>query len=338
MKLEQIKSGSSYAPAIKKEIDKVITPLYGDQEKMWQKVMDKNSDRICYAAMTEDGTQLLGVLIFKSAPSNEYKDSLNISESVEIKTLFVIDRELNGRHGVGSKMLEKAIRYADQISAAAVHVTVSDNAQSSLSFFQKKGFRIVSSVKDKYIKGVNENILTYQLQQTSRSSGTKRGRTDDLPQSSSSSGRTFDMFIKEPYLSMIRSGRKTVEGRINSGQMARIQVGDILEFKNHNSEPLLMKVVGNTTYQTFHDMLTAEGVSKCLPNYTNLDAAVSLYRSLPGFREKEIKFGVVAFRISRLSDEEEKNIRNTPPSPPKRSRYSNSHHFMERSSYRSMRP
>ncbi|NJS41733.1 hypothetical protein HC766_05340 [Candidatus Gracilibacteria bacterium] len=38
----------------------------------------------------------------------------------------------------------------------------------------------------------------------------------------------LEINVQEPYLSFIRDGVKTVEGRLNKGKFKEIQVGDVL--------------------------------------------------------------------------------------------------------------
>jgi len=45
-------------------------------------------------------------------------------------------------------------------------------------------------------------------------------------------------------------------------------------------------------------MLTATGVAACLPDYNDVAKAVRLYRSFPGYREKEQKFGTLAIHMA----------------------------------------
>jgi len=49
---------------------------------------------------------------------------------------------------------------------------------------------------------------------------------------------------------------------------------------------------------SFEDMLTATGVAACLPDYNDVAKAVRLYRSFPGYREKEQKFGTLAIHMA----------------------------------------
>ncbi len=102
--------------------------------------------------------------------------------------------------------------------------------------------------------------------------------------------------MRQPYLKFIQQGHKTVEGRINTGIMTGFRAGDrILCFDR--KDQVLVEVVRVEKFTSFRDMLTAAGVSACLPEYSDMDKAVALYRSFPGYADKERRFGVLGIHI-----------------------------------------
>jgi len=44
--------------------------------------------------------------------------------------------------------------------------------------------------------------------------------------------KIIDFNVQEPYLSFIKSGQKTIEGRLNKGKFVSLEVGDILTLSN----------------------------------------------------------------------------------------------------------
>jgi len=50
-------------------------------------------------------------------------------------------------------------------------------------------------------------------------------------------------------------------------------------------------------YRSFEDMLRDFGVENLLPGVSDLKQAVDIYRSFPGYAEKEMMLGVVAMEI-----------------------------------------
>ncbi len=109
--------------------------------------------------------------------------------------------------------------------------------------------------------------------------------------------------LKMPYLRAILEGKKTIEGRINSGFMTNIRSNDHVMFFS-GDKCCLVKVSQKDTYRTFREMLSSHGVHSCLPGFhEGLDGAVRLYRSFPGYTEKEERYGVLALTIKTVSCE-----------------------------------
>lgn len=103
-----------------------------------------------------------GVLVVKTIPNNEFED-VGASNSIEIKTLFVVEPEKNKGKGYGKKLLIEALAQAIKSKANYLAVTVSENKEESLGFFQSKGFEVKKAMPDKYIKGVVEYLLIKKL-------------------------------------------------------------------------------------------------------------------------------------------------------------------------------
>jgi hypothetical protein len=74
----------------------VLEPIYGSQEKALRKIRE-GEDRICLLA-TESTGNPVGVLQYKTELSNEFAD-LGIQNSLELKTLFVINAQENSGKG-----------------------------------------------------------------------------------------------------------------------------------------------------------------------------------------------------------------------------------------------
>eukprot|EP00041_Stephanoeca_diplocostata_P006941 m.96074 g.96074 ORF g.96074 m.96074 type:complete len:343 (+) comp16633_c0_seq2:227-1255(+) len=117
--------------------------------------------------------------------------------------------------------------------------------------------------------------------------------------SSTSGGREHRLPLRQPYLKWIKEGRKTVEGRINSGCPAKMRAGDTVLFTGGRggSESVRVTVDRVDSFDTFEAMLTNVGVELCLPDYKRIGDAVRLYRSFPGYAAKEQRFGVLAIHM-----------------------------------------
>ncbi len=119
---------------------------------------------------------------------------------------------------------------------------------------------------------------------------------------------TQQMPLKQVYLEFMLDGRKTVEGRINTGIPARVRVNDHMLFFA-NDTCCLVKITDKRSFPTFRQMLQHSGIKTCLPDFNgNLDAAERLYRSFPGYAEKEAKFGVLGLTVELVSNVEMESI------------------------------
>ena len=116
---------------------------------------------------------------------------------------------------------------------------------------------------------------------------------------------TYIMKVREPWFSLIKVGKKKVEGRLNKGLFSKLNIGDTLVFTNNEIENLSreckVKVKNIINYQTFYNYLKTEKLKNCLPGIDNLDDGVSIYY---GFYSKadEDKFKVLAIKIKRLKN------------------------------------
>jgi len=119
--------------------------------------------------------------------------------------------------------------------------------------------------------------------------------------------------LKIKYLEMVLDGSKVIEGRINSGLPAQCRPNDFILFFS-GDVCCLTKVREKTPYPTFREMLAHHGIRSCLPDFKgNLDAAEKLYRSFPGYAEKEQKFGVLSLDVQLASPVEMKAMMQERP-------------------------
>jgi ASC-1-like (ASCH) protein len=101
---------------------------------------------------------------------------------------------------------------------------------------------------------------------------------------------------REPYHSMVINGLKTVEGRLNKGKFAEIEIGDVLMMRPENKR---FRVVGKRRYKTFKEMLEAEGIKNVLPDKNNIEEATKVYKNF--YKEsEENRYGALAIRIKRM--------------------------------------
>jgi len=111
----------------------------------------------------------------------------------------------------------------------------------------------------------------------------------------------YNEHLSEPWFSLISLGLKTVEGRKNKGKFKDIQVGDIIQWNNHDfkERKIFTTIIGKAEYKTFEEYLKIEGLDKCLPGMPTLEHGLSVYFKY-FTKEEETEFGVVAIRLKLL--------------------------------------
>jgi len=154
---QQVVGESPYMGDLVKIFDRILTPLYGSQADALNKIK-LGKDRTCY--LLYENSVPVGVIAFKTVLSDEFA-IYGIKRSIEIKSLFVVDSESNSGRGIGSVLLNKAVEEADKLklSHEALHVTVSETKNESLTFFKRKGFVEKFRWVGRYIKDVTEYLL-----------------------------------------------------------------------------------------------------------------------------------------------------------------------------------
>ncbi len=100
--------------------------------------------------------------------------------------------------------------------------------------------------------------------------------------------------LSEPWFSLVRDGKKTIEGRLNKGEFVK---GMVIEFWNGDESfhCIVEKVV---EYPSFRVMAFMEGIEKVLPGVSSVEEGVAIYRKF--YSEEDEKKGVVAISLKRI--------------------------------------
>lgn len=104
----------------------------------------------------------------------------------------------------------------------------------------------------------------------------------------------------EPYFSFLKSGQKTIEGRIRKGKYSEIVPGDeIIVSNDEETESVRTRVLRVTKYLSIREMLRREPIKKLLPDIGSIGEAVGVYRRFYT-PEQERQFGVVAIEVELM--------------------------------------
>lgn len=101
------------------------------------------------------------------------------------------------------------------------------------------------------------------------------------------------------YFQQIRSGLKTVEGRIAKEKFCSLREGQVLEFISENDR-LYTRILELKQFPTFKHLLEHYGLKTCLPNLDCLEEGVKIYHAFPNYKQNESKFGVIGIKIEVL--------------------------------------
>jgi ASC-1-like (ASCH) protein len=110
--------------------------------------------------------------------------------------------------------------------------------------------------------------------------------------------KTWTKTCQEPWWSLIKSGRKKIEGRLNRGNVKEMQDGDTLVLIEPKTKGRLSgTITAIKVYPTFAKYLETEGVENCLPGIGTIGEGVTIYRQW-STAEEEKEFGVAAIHLS----------------------------------------
>ncbi len=111
--------------------------------------------------------------------------------------------------------------------------------------------------------------------------------------------RVKEITLKKLYVHQIQAGRKTVEGRINSGMVKAFRVGDTIRFfyKQDPNDDVECKITDIRAFRTFREMLIDSGFKKCVSETYSLEHAENIYLNIPGYPARAGQHGVVALHL-----------------------------------------
>ena len=125
--------------SLREAFERVIQPIYGDQRKALHQIF-QDGDR--EARLLKHGGRSVGVLVFKNYPVTEdWEKMCAVHDSLEIKSLFVVDPEKDSGKGYGKLLLAEAKAACSELGLERMHVTVNDHAKGSKGFLLHGGFQ-----------------------------------------------------------------------------------------------------------------------------------------------------------------------------------------------------
>lgn len=105
----------------------------------------------------------------------------------------------------------------------------------------------------------------------------------------------YKKHLNEPWFTLVCSGKKTCEGRLNKGEFANMQKDDTIEFYNKDLNKTCKVIITDIHhYKSFEDMIRKERLKNCLPDgkTKTIEDGVKIYHQFYS-KEDEDKFGVI---------------------------------------------
>ena len=88
--------------------------------------------------------------------------------------------------------------------------------------------------------------------------------------------KTHRLHCQDPWFTLIRTGKKPVEGRKNLPKFQNWSVGDLLIF-DLDRQSFKTRIVGLRRYKTLEDYLCTETLQRTLPDIKTIEDGVSTY-------------------------------------------------------------
>lgn len=118
---------------------------------------------------------------------------------------------------------------------------------------------------------------------------------------------TWESGRESTLLDEIIAGRKTVEGRLNRSKFAEYKVGDTISLRRDIRQPsgelvdgepgaATVEIVAIRKYQTFLEMVSAEGFLKVIPFAKSVQEAADEYNKYYS-AEDQAQYGVLAIEV-----------------------------------------
>ena len=111
---------------------------------------------------------------------------------------------------------------------------------------------------------------------------------------------TYTKQVQEPYFSLIKEKKKTIEGRLYRDDWRKIKVGDALRLTNPKTqEEILCQITKLILVKTFKDLYLQCGKS-LLPDTTEDEEPWKIYRKF-FTAEDELKYGVIGIKLEVIA-------------------------------------
>ena len=89
---------------------------------------------------------------------------------------------------------------------------------------------------------------------------------------------TINLEVQQPYFDAIKSGTKTIEGRLAKQKYTTLKAGDTIQFMNPSGGASITKKVARVyRYPTFEDAFEHLSYKNAIPNAESSEQAIKIY-------------------------------------------------------------
>lgn len=107
----------------------------------------------------------------------------------------------------------------------------------------------------------------------------------------------YEKNLSEPWFSLIHCGKKKVEGRLNKGDFANMNIGDFIVFTNNElgfERKFKIRIKNISYYDNFEIYLEKETLDRCLPTVYNIEDGLKVYYKYYS-KSDELEYKIKAF-------------------------------------------
>lgn len=312
---------------------KYIEPIYEDQRTALQKI-GEGKDQCCKVLLQND--EPVGLFVYKEPLQNISSSNLPES-SLQIEHFLAVPLQEGADLTNQEKLLEKIVAIAQEKLARGIFLKISSKEERTIALFQRYNFHRIPSEKEsiitlykslknpgkilsrhkrstspqeekispekketpfsrKRVLSIEEGPKEKRIKQEKKPLFRKKGKPPPTDK--------WHLTLKKPYIYQIRSGKKTVEGRIYAGSILNYREGGMLRFfyTQNPRDDVTCKITKIEKFSSFRQMLESCGVQNCLPEVGgDLEKGVRVYENIPSYKERAKEQGVAAIHLQVIS-------------------------------------
>ena len=107
----------------------------------------------------------------------------------------------------------------------------------------------------------------------------------------------YEKNLSEPWFSLIKLRIKKVEGRLNKGNFANMNIGDFILFTNNElgfERKFIIEIKNISYYDNFEIYLENETLEKCIPGIDTIEDGLKVYYKYYK-KSDELEYKIKAF-------------------------------------------